>query len=77
MFSQHQFGFLPGWSTLQQLLIFINEFLEAKNDKNLMTTDVIYLDFGKVFDSVLHAKLLSKLRSYVITGNFGSGSRLI
>ena len=65
-FSLQQFGFLPGQSTSHQLLIFIDKLLKAKSDK--MMADVIYLDFRKAFDSVPHAKLLSKLRSYGITG---------
>ena len=33
-----------------------------------MMADVVYLDFCKAFDSVPHSKLLTKLRSYDITG---------
>ena len=44
-FTPHQFGFLPGRSTLQQLL-FINELLEAKQTNKV--SDVIYLDFKKL-----------------------------
>ena len=65
-FSLHQFGFLPGRSTLQQLIVFINNLLEAKSSS--LMVDVIYLDFRKAFDSVPHSKLLGKLRSYGITG---------
>ena len=66
IFTPHQFGFLPGRSTLQQLLLFINDLLDSKN--NNMVTDVIYLDFRKAFDSVSHTKLLHKLQSYGING---------
>ena len=31
--------------------------------------DIIYLDFCKVFDCVLHQHLLSKLKTYGISGN--------
>ena len=65
-FTPHQFGFLPGRSTLQQLLLFINELLEAKRTNKV--SDVIYLDFKKAFDSVTHTKLLHKIRSFGITG---------
>ena len=67
-FTPHQFGFLPGRSTLQQLLLFINELLEAKRTNKLKVSDVIYLDFKKAFDSVTHTKLLHKIRSFGITG---------
>ena len=65
-FTPHQFGFLPGRSTLQQLLLFINELLEAKRTNKV--SDVIYLDFKKAFNSVTHTKLLHKIRSFGITG---------
>ena len=65
-FTPHQFGFLPGRSTLQQLLLFINELLDAKENNKM--SDVIYLDFKKAFDSVSHCKLLLKLRSCGIAG---------
>jgi len=65
-FTSYQFGFLPGRSTLQQLLIFINDLFEAKN--NSMGTDVIYSDFRKAFNTVSHSKLLCKLQLYGITG---------
>ena len=58
-FTPHQFGFLPGRSTLQQLLLFINEVLEAKQLNKV--SDVIYSEFKKAFDSVIHLKLLQIL----------------
>ena len=45
-FTPHQFGFLPGRSTLQQLLLFINELLDAKENNKM--SDVIYLRFQKM-----------------------------
>ena len=65
-FTLHQFGFLPGRSAVQQLLLFINELLEVKRTNKV--SDIIYLDFKKAFDSVTHTKLLHRIRSFGITG---------
>jgi len=52
--SIHQFGFMIGWSKLQQLLIFLNDIHE--NTK--VQTDIIYrLDYAKTFDRVPHNEL--------------------
>ena len=61
--TNHQFGFLPSRSTLQQLLIFTNEILEAKTE-----VDVVYMNFRKAFNSVSHNSLFKKLNSIGITG---------
>ena len=61
-----QFGFLPGRSTLQNLLIFLSDL-----NNNLISresTDVIYLDFKKAFDTVRHDILLEKLWKVGIRG---------
>ena len=65
--TPHQFGFLPGRSALQQLIIYINSLLEAKQHNKQM--DVVYMDFRKAFDSVSHHKLLIKMRCIGIQGN--------
>ena len=65
--SVHQFGFLRGHSTLQQLLIFTNIVNDSFNSNS--QTDVLYLDFKKAFDSVAHNELLFKLWSFGVTGN--------
>ena len=65
-FTQHQFGFLPGRSTLQQLILFTEKLLNGINNKN--EVDVIYMDFKKAFDSVSHNALLSKLQALGIPG---------
>ena len=60
--SVHQFGFLRGRSTLQQLLIFFSTLLGSSSQ-----TDVLYWDFKKAFDSVAHNELLHKLWNFAIT----------
>ena len=57
--SAHQFGFIPGRSCLQQLLSFTHELHLAKSTHS--DADVIYLDYRKAFDSMVHDKLLYKL----------------
>ena len=69
-FTNHQFGFLPGRSALQQLLLFTEKLLEAKSVQ--AEVDVVYMDFRKAFDSVSHNGLLQKLQSAGITGKLWS-----
>ena len=57
--TEHQFGFLPNRSTLQQLLLFTEKLLETKFE-----VDVVY---RKAFDSVSHNSLLNKL--YILYWN--------
>ena len=71
--SAHQFGFIPGHSCLQQLLLFTNALHHAKSTH--CDADVIYLDYKKAFDSVVHNKLLYKLWAYGINGDLWSWIR--
>ena len=65
--SPHQFGFLSGRSTIQQLLLFFHHIYDAVSHG--YQTDTIYLDLRKAFDSVSHSKLLDKLRDFGIFGD--------
>ena len=48
------------------LLYAVDHLTKALDNGN--DVDIIYLDFRKAFDCVLHERLLSKLRSYGISG---------
>ena len=65
--SSSQFGFRKNHSTMQQLLFFLESIYKSFGSN--AQTDVIYLDFKKVFDSVAHGELLVKLWSFGITGS--------
>ena len=58
--SQH--GFLKNKSTTTQLLECCSDWNVALKSKK--SVDVIYLDYAKAFDSVVHSKLIAKLLSY-------------
>ena len=45
LFTNRQFGFFPGRSSFQQLLLFIKELITAK--ENSCEVDTIYVDFKK------------------------------
>ena len=64
--STHQFEFTKGRSSLQQLLVYLNNIVDATDGS--ASVDVMYLDLCKAFDSVLHTKLLHKLHTYGISG---------
>jgi len=66
LITRHQHGFLSRRSTGTQLLDCLNDW--SLNIENKQSLDVIYIDFAKAFDSVVHRKLLSKLTSYGISG---------
>jgi len=67
LISGHQHGFLARRSTGTQLIECLNDW--TLNIENKQSLDVIYIDFAKAFDSVVHSKLISKLMSYGICGN--------
>jgi hypothetical protein len=67
LITNSQYGFLRKRSTCTNLLECINDWTLAL-DKH-KTTDIVYIDFQKAFDSVSHPKLLKKLAAYNITGD--------
>ena len=67
LLSPYQFGFIPSRSCSTQLLLIL-DYLTHHLD-NGYSIDVIYLDFQKAFDTVLHQSLLQKLTSFGIHGN--------
>ena len=65
LISTHQFGFMKNRSTVQQLIQFSESISSSISRKN--STDVIYFDIKKAFDSVPHDQLLTKLQETGIT----------
>ena len=64
LFTNKQFGFLKGRSTVTQLLQILDEWTESLESGGRI--DVIYTDFEKAFDKISHKRLISKLKSYKI-----------
>jgi hypothetical protein len=64
LFSNKQFGFIQGRSTVTQLLTVLDKWTEYLEMGRQI--DVIYTDFEKAFDKVPHKRLISKLYSYGI-----------
>jgi len=62
----NQFGFRKGITTEDAIFKLINEILNALNNKTMAGS--IFCDLEKVFDSVNHDILLSKLPYYGISG---------
>lgn len=70
LLSSSQFGFRNHRSTILQLLTVLDDWTEALDTNSQV--DAVYFDFAKAFDTVPHKRLLTKLKSYGITGNIYS-----
>ena len=66
LISSLQSGFVPGDSTVNQLVDIYNTFCKALDDG--LEVRAVFCDVSKAFDRVWHKGLLLKLRSVGITG---------
>ena len=57
--STHQYGFQKKSSTVTQLLDCQNDLVKAQNAGD--SVDIIYLDYAKAFDSVVHKKVIDQI----------------
>lgn len=67
LISSHQHAFLSRHSTTTNLLECIHDWVLSLQSHN--STDIIYIDFSRAFDSIVFSKLLYKLKMYSIDGN--------
>jgi Reverse transcriptase (RNA-dependent DNA polymerase) len=66
LISRHQHAFIIKHSTTTNLLESLHDWSVALNNSN--SVDVIYIDFRRVFDSIVFTKLLYKLQCYGVSG---------
>jgi hypothetical protein len=59
LIPSQQFGFFPKRSTAGNLLSYLNKVSDFVQNK--IPVDVVYIDFSKAFDKVVHSILLAKL----------------
>lgn len=67
LISGEQHGFVPGRSTITQLLDVMDDWTKIIDDGG--SVDIIYMDYQKAFDSVPHRRLLEKVKAHGIGGN--------
>ena len=67
LFYRYQAGFLPGHSTVYQLLETYHNIVQSIDDGKLCC--MVFCDLSKAFDRVWHKGLLFKLQTYGITGD--------
>ena len=66
LINKHQHGFISKHSTITNLLECTHDWSLAFHGK--LPVDAIYIDFSKVFDNVVHCKLIHKLQTFGING---------
>ena len=64
LFSDKQYGFISGRSTILQLLTVLDKWTEVLDNGGII--DIVYMDFQKAFDTVPHKRLIEKLKFYGI-----------
>ena len=64
---KNQHGFLSKKSTVSNLIECLDKW--TMNFDRGLQTDIVYLDYSKCFDSVVHSKLLFKISKYGFSGN--------
>ena len=69
LLDERQHGFLSQRSCTTNMVGFLDSVALSVNDLKTVSTDVVYFDFSKAFDSVNHDLILSKLKNmYGIDG---------
>ena len=66
LFSTTQHGFVPRGKCMTNLLLSMEDWAAAL--QYVYSIDIIYTDFAKAFDSVLHKHLFTKLQSIGVQG---------
>ena len=67
LISKEQHAFIAKHSTISNLLECTHDWAVSLHSKN--PVDVLYIDFSRAFDSVVHNKLIVKLQSFGICGS--------
>ena len=65
LFSNKQYGFISGRSTILQLLSVLDRWTEILDEGGVI--DAVYMDFQKAFDTVPHRRLIEKIKYYGIS----------
>ena len=60
IFSEHQHGFIKGRSVTSNLLNCIQDWCQSIEQR--LPTDIIYIDYSKAFDCIIHSKILHKMK---------------
>ena len=71
LFSDKQYGFISGRSTVLQLLAVLESWTQSLDVGN--DIDVAYYDYMKGFDKVSHRRLIHKLKMYRLEKCFKTG----
>ena len=66
LISPNQHAFLANHSTTTNLLECVHDWMLSLQDRD--TTDVIYVDISRAFDSIVFSKLMVKLENYGVKG---------